>query len=713
MKVVLLTLVVLSSIVSMAVGGILPTNAIDTLENILNGTGIGTGADGVPGAANDTGSAADPGTATDTGAAVPPAENGTDTFFVPGPDTAQSGNDTGTKKPRPTPPVTTPLTTTTRGTTTRATTTDRRTELESRLWVDRRRELESGLGLVRDTIGVDTGTPDLALIGETPVLTVVQRELNAHCRRKCKTELCYLADENDCRNFIMCQKDSMGLYHATLQPCAFGTYWAGLQAQRKITCDVPENVQCKIDYCDKRPPGSKFDHLDGNCKTHWECSPRGKPIPKCCGEGLMYSDSEGKCVEDRQRRCHDKCPIKSDACLIPGKKTEYYDDGNCRTYWNCEVKRPHPVCCPKGQGYDVVNGCVTMPSCNDTCPNQYEQDLCLKPGVKRYSLTDGSCRTYMRCNPVDGDERWCCPSNYVFDSDSQNCVERTFMNLMCTDECPRHYKEECHLKPDPNKRDAYLMTSHGVDISLPCPPGTEFNFTSCGCATTVKTSVDNSCNKELDITFDDPIWHRDGSQKQVIITEHGTRREGPVWNGMKSFRFDGDLYYRTPFFQSQYQKLYIEIVYMPDVGNMPTRQVLLSNCMNLDLGAPSLELWLQNGRLVLDLVTDNNQPNATSAQKTPVTVSVPYTPGVWNNFTAIYNGQEVLLLNDNEREHVFSQQNLTGAISVAAEGLDFGGCYINKEKGEGYKGSIAHLEFSKCVKQEWLDKFYSKIQVQP
>lgn len=28
-------------------------------------------------------------------------------------------------------------------------------------------------------------------------------------------------------------------------------------------------------YCAGKPAGVKFDHLDGNCKTHWECSGSG------------------------------------------------------------------------------------------------------------------------------------------------------------------------------------------------------------------------------------------------------------------------------------------------------------------------------------------------------------------------------------------------------------------------------------------------------
>lgn len=64
---------------------------------------------------------------------------------------------------------------------------------------------------------------------------------------------------------------------------------------------------------------------------------------------------------------------------------------------------------------------------------------------------------------------------------------------------------------------------------------------------------------------------------------------------------------------------------MPDLDATAGRQVLLSNCMSLDLGAPSLELSLQNGQLVLDLVTHNIGKNASSPLNNAATVSVPYT----------------------------------------------------------------------------------------
>ncbi|WAQ94190.1 hypothetical protein MAR_006661, partial [Mya arenaria] len=93
------------------------------------------------------------------------------------------------------------------------------------------------------------------------------------CRNKCRTELCYLADETDCRRFIMCEEVAPGnQYTATVMHCAYGTFWAGLQVERTILCDSQKNVNCSINYCEWRKEGEKFDLQDSNCKIYWECS---------------------------------------------------------------------------------------------------------------------------------------------------------------------------------------------------------------------------------------------------------------------------------------------------------------------------------------------------------------------------------------------------------------------------------------------------------
>ncbi|XP_060603928.1 uncharacterized protein LOC132756707 isoform X2 [Ruditapes philippinarum] len=575
-------------------------------------------------------------------------------------------------------------------------------------------KIDRGTGMVDRAMGtgpVGFGRRDRNVLSPG-LASIEQRRLNRLCAEKCKTEHCYLADELDCRNFINCQQDTRSSYHATLQPCAFGTYWAGLQLQQKITCDVPTEVVCNRDYCGGLASGAKYDNPDGNCKTYWDCGIDGKPKPRCCKDGFRFDNKRNECVQDLLGRCHDKCPIKKDACVGKGNQTEFFDDGNCVTFWDCEDFTPHPVCCPEGQGYDAVRGCINNPLCKDICPDQYKPDICLRPNVEKYSLLDGSCRTYMRCNAVEGDERWCCPSNFVFDGNTQSCIEKTpDMNLKCSDLCPPGFKEVCPLRPAFNESDHFLTISHGIETKMPCAPGTEFTLHACGCSLPVENPPDNSCALELDILFDAPTWHRLGSQSAVKIESIGTIGEGPKLNGRTSYKFNGDLYFRTPFFQSSYENLFIKLVYLPEadgtIGNY--KQILLSNCMRVDLGAPSLELYLQNNELILELATDGTHQNAPGL----AVGKVQYTPGMWNTLTVIYNGHDVYMLNEGTGLPTFDRKPLTGAISVAAEGLDFGGCYTHRNRAEGYMGSLAELQFSKCLHQKWIDTFNANLPDQP
>ncbi|KAL4222139.1 hypothetical protein ACF0H5_018179 [Mactra antiquata] len=549
-------------------------------------------------------------------------------------------------------------------------------------------------------IGPPSGMVDIGGMGGGMV--GLPKPLNIECSEKCKTEVCYLAHPTDCRKFIVCKQGAIN-YMGTEQFCAFGTFWGGFMRQQKVTCDLPSNVRCNIDYCRGRAYGETFDHPDQNCKTYWQCGETG-PVPQCCFDGYRYDRRINQCVEDVEGTCRDICPIKVDACMRLGQATDFFDDGNCKTYWDCEDRHPHPVCCPDGMGYVRDQGCVAMPNCRDKCPRQYEPDMCLT--AESYPLLDSHCRTFMKCNAVEGDERWCCPSKHVFNATTMRCEpDTTVGGPVCDDICPYEYNQMCPLKPG-DTPDTYLQMVHGIWQPMPCAPGTQFDIDKCNCAKKIKNAPDNSCSMELDINFGDQNWIRGGSQKEVKINQLGTILPGPELQGRVTYRFDGNLFFRTPFFRSDYSNLYMNIIYNTD-DNARGRRVLLSNCMTIDLQRPSLELSLENGMIQLALVTDEMINNASYPFGIPAVASVPYSPNSWNTFTAIYDGQELLVLNEGAGVSYDDRQSLTGVVMVAAEGLDLGGCYITRDQGQGFVGSVAKLQFSKCLKREWVDNFYN------
>jgi hypothetical protein len=67
--------------------------------------------------------------------------------------------------------------------------------------------------------------------------------------------------------------------------------------------------------------------------------------------------------------CYNLLPA---SCRNQGLRYANFPDGNCRTHWDCDTGHPHPVCCPNGQGFDVLtSACVVDPACTDICPKEY------------------------------------------------------------------------------------------------------------------------------------------------------------------------------------------------------------------------------------------------------------------------------------------------------------------------------------------------------
>lgn len=97
------------------------------------------------------------------------------------------------------------------------------------------------------------------------------------------------------------------------------------------------------------------------------------------------------------------------------------------------------------------------------------------------------------------------------------------------------------------------------------------------------------------------------------------------------------------------------------VSGPGNKEVLLSNCMNLDLGGPSFEIALQDGRVTATLVTDaiiNASPSANSA--VAAVSSVPYQVGQWQVLTLIYDGTELRMALEGQGAPAIDSQPLIG-----------------------------------------------------
>ncbi|WAQ94080.1 hypothetical protein MAR_006551 [Mya arenaria] len=435
------------------------------------------------------------------------------------------------------------------------------------------------------------------------------------------------------------------------------------------------HTECDSDdpyFCSRRSAGDTFSHTEPNCKTYWECKRDPAtgilmPKPSCCKDGFMFNGVQ--CVVDNNNECHDICPLTNEAApCIDGSPTFHSDDGNCRTYWKCNKTNPLPVCCSEGKGYDVATGTCAANGCRDSCPPQYQTDACLNPSVKNYDIFDNHCRTYMRCKKNgEPDERWCCPSQQTFNPQTQQC-ESTSINDICDDYCPQGYLQ--------------------------------------------------ACNMELDIVFNGTVMERRGSQNEVQIMRNSAPvMPGDLLDGTITFGFDGNLKFKLPFAQQTFENVYAMVLIKPRTRADTNPQPILSNCMNNDLGDPTFELILANGLVVVSVTTENRVAKVPAmASTTPAKLSLPFQTNTWQMVTVIYDGATLRLAVATEQRSKQVDMSLVGSIPVAAQGLQVGGCEItgiSPKLGQGYVGSMAKFQFSKCLRKDWLMSFYKAHGIEP
>lgn len=98
------------------------------------------------------------------------------------------------------------------------------------------------------------------------------------------------------------------------------------------------------------------------------------------------------------------------------------------------------------------------------------------------------------------------------------------------------------------------------------------------------------------------------------------------------------------------------------ISGAGNKQVLLSNCMNLDLGGPSFEIALQEGQVTASLVTDAIiAANAGINSNVGAIASVPYQVGQWQVLTVIYDGNELRMALEGQGAPAINSQALKGS----------------------------------------------------
>ncbi|XP_052248367.1 uncharacterized protein LOC127856296 isoform X2 [Dreissena polymorpha] len=535
----------------------------------------------------------------------------------------------------------------------------------------------------------------------------------AQCLRSCNLQICYLPYDGDCKSYVVCQRTAVGTYVAWKMRCAFGSYWG---TGKLWTCERVEDLirtgfQCQSDPCKNRSLISYPDIEERNCRTYWQCE-NGVSTPKCCEPHTRFDRNTLRCERDNAETCRAPCPLRIEGCNVPGARTQPFYDGNCRTYWNCEAGHPHPVCCPPGQAYDSERGvCENSAQCRDECPPEYSGDICGKvvggTVVTSYALSDGNCRTYMRCNEKGYKEAYCCIPEHRYNTTSGLCERIRDPNDACNFEiCPYTYKEKCRFEPVRDNEYQFYDSVSGVTHN--CAPATHFVQDICTCD---GSSLVKTCKKEVWAKFDqlDDKWsvknYGDG-----WISVFGEMTKNRTAQGMTYGIFDGSSGMEVwRYDHTSFPEMTSEITFQPVAGGTQ-KQILLSNCKSTEGGnGPSFEVSLNPGtnELEIFLVTKFGSEN----------IKLPYNPAGWNTLKIMFDGKTFIgVLEDPTGINKASVVpiNLRGEIIAGLGPLRFGPCQDQSSNpmNNGFTGFISEAVFSKCVDtaaQDYINQVRARI----
>ncbi|XP_045175766.2 protein PIF-like [Mercenaria mercenaria] len=179
------------------------------------------------------------------------------------------------------------------------------------------------------------------------------------------------------------------------------------QGQRKkkvpSVCD-----KAKIRY------GVGFNPHPFDCSQFVQCfyypRRRVEPVYRTCDFGEFWDQSKLRCLPAKYVNC------KFDKCKIPGTLFYKHSDPNkCNAYWQCVNGIPYGQCCPEGEGFHPVRGCIPNPSCKDMCPLKDRL-----PGCNRKPVS-GAPTKFEQYTDNGIWERENCPSGAAYDPTDCDC----------------------------------------------------------------------------------------------------------------------------------------------------------------------------------------------------------------------------------------------------------------------------------------------------
>lgn len=294
-----------------------------------------------------------------------------------------------------------------------------------------------------------------------------------------------------------------------------GNYYTFLGIFVYIIAATPVQAQTISDLCSARLmlSGVNYFNYPTDCEKFVQChvDARGKMVGEIqqCAFSTYWSSQYLTCLPAEEIKCSkDKCAGKPNSWRRAG-------DGNCRGYWECYNGKSQPKCCPYGQHYETLLGCVN---------NEKSEDEC-----------------------------------------KETCFNE--LKAVSNETVP------CEKRAVPGDKNAYAQELAGWGwMKLPCAPGTYFEQNKCECVQVAEPVQRAACKPEIYLPFTQD--HRDMSGKgHYIGNENVVIKDGVAYfNGHDSRllipRFNNIAHVST---------VVIDIVYSSNHSELQEPQPILSN----------------------------------------------------------------------------------------------------------------------------------------
>ncbi|XP_055958021.1 protein PIF [Patella vulgata] len=168
----------------------------------------------------------------------------------------------------------------------------------------------------------------------------------------------------------------------------------------------------------------------------------------------------------------------------------YLRTSDCDKFLQCQLSLAYTVKqCPFGTYWDQsALTCNYIGKVN--CPN----DVCTAPTPPATYKTSGNCSQYYQCvNGVSHSRT--CPEGQSYNAILGYCIT----DSDCKPEPP--VPRKCHMTAILNEPCYYNWDVYGVTYKMPCPGGTAYDQSVCGCSTSVHTSCIPVCKPIVHIDF--------------------------------------------------------------------------------------------------------------------------------------------------------------------------------------------------------------------